>query len=132
MFNLSFQSPQYLPPGCAALNNPEGQAYFAWGGYPKLVTEDNLYSKEVQSRLDTWRDLIAGVLKQRDIQLADTVELYLELEDSTSSCYYYFVDHATRCAFCLEEHSTEDLWMQPIVSDSHLRTCYRRSLGLSS
>ena len=114
-----------------AHHHPEGQVYFAWDGLLKVVTENWLYSKDVQEQLGSWIDLISNVLKQREIQLADTVELYLELEDTTKSCLYYFVDHATRSVFWLDEHSTEDLYMRPIVSDSHLsmyRTCSPHSM----
>jgi hypothetical protein len=60
---------------------------------------------------------------KRNITLADSVELLLQIdEEDWESCSYYFVDHATRTSFWLEDVSTEDFNILPAMSTSHMST----------
>ena len=62
--------------------------------------------------------IIEELLVQKQIVLSDEVELFLQINDH--DCTYYFVDHATRIEFWLDEFDTEDLNISPVVSPSHL------------
>ena len=54
------------------------------------------------------------------IQLSLSSELYLELDDSTDSCKYYILDHATRSIFWLDGGNTQELELSPVSSTDHL------------
>lgn len=83
----------------------------------------------IQAQIDAWAELIEDILDNREIDLSDSMELYLELDHSTAKCLYYFVDHSTHTLFWLQELSTDHLWMKPVVSESHLRRCVEFYFG---
>lgn len=113
--------PCYLPPHWWAYVHPEGQVYFAHESSLRIVTEAYLYSPEVQEKISYWIQRINDLLLGNKISLPETVELFLELDDTTDSCLYYFVDHATRTEFWLEETPMDLLGLPLVVSDSHLQ-----------
>ncbi|KAH9947504.1 hypothetical protein B0H21DRAFT_738308 [Amylocystis lapponica] len=115
------REPEYLPLGWTAHIHPEGKVYFACDATLKIVTEAYMYSRAVQEKIVHWTGVINELLFERHISLPDTAELFVELDDATESCLYYFVDHAAQTEFWLEELSTEFLDLPPAISESHLR-----------
>lgn len=71
------------------------------------------------AKVSGWSRIIENLVVQKHIVLSDNVELFLQIEDD--DCAYYFVDHATRTEFWLEELNTDDLNIPAVVSPSHLR-----------
>jgi hypothetical protein len=56
--------------------------------------------------------------------MPNTVELFLQLDEESNSCEYYFVDHASRTEFWFEPLPTNLLDLPPAVSPSHLRMLF--------
>ncbi|KDQ58431.1 hypothetical protein JAAARDRAFT_34225 [Jaapia argillacea MUCL 33604] len=113
--------PNYLPLGWSSHTNPEGRHYFVHGTRPSIVTEECLYVHETLARITYWISRVNQLLADKRIGLPDTVELFLELCEMSSSCRYYLIDHATRVEFWLEDASTDILELPQIVSTSHLK-----------
>ena len=80
-----------------------------------------MYSSSVQEKIAHWIAVISDLLVARRIALPETAELFVELDDDSDSCFYYFVDHAAQTEFWIEELPTDFLGLPEVVSDSHLR-----------
>ncbi|KDQ59309.1 hypothetical protein JAAARDRAFT_659122 [Jaapia argillacea MUCL 33604] len=113
--------PEYLPAGWTLHTNPEGRLYFHKEMTPTILTHENLLNHETLTRISSFISHIMHILVERRIELAQSVELFLELCDTPTSCNYYFVDHATRVEFWLEDLSTTVLGLPSTVSPSHLK-----------
>jgi hypothetical protein len=114
--------PQYLPLGWTSCIHPEGQLYFHRDAPLKVVTEEHLYRSVTLERVLHWTNEAASAIERLGIPASDNIELYLELNDADeSSCFYYFVDHATHSTFWLEPIPTDLLEIPPVVSTSHLK-----------
>ncbi|EPQ52246.1 hypothetical protein GLOTRDRAFT_80492 [Gloeophyllum trabeum ATCC 11539] len=111
--------PDYLPIGWLSYVNPEGQTYYASTVPFRVVTEERLNIPEVRDKICKWAMYFGELMKEREIQTVDSVELYLEL--SHEGCSYYLVDHRTRTEFWLEELSTEALDLPAADCPAHLR-----------
>jgi hypothetical protein len=121
--NWKFRRPSYLPPCWSSFTHPEGQAYFYRHSHPRIVTEAHLYRSEVMAAILGFAKHIEELILERNIVLEDSIELLLQIDEADlQSCEYYFVDHATRAVFWLEEVSTEDFGISPAISTSHLST----------
>jgi len=112
-------TPTYLPPQWSAYTHPEGQLYFFRHAALRIVTEAYIYHPDIMAKVGDWSKIIEDLIAQKHIVLSDNVELFLQIEDN--DCAYYFVDHATRTEFWLEELNTDDLNIPAVVSPSHLR-----------
>jgi hypothetical protein len=86
------------------------------------VTEANLHSEETERGVDSWLTFIDNIISQQQIAVPPSSELFIELDESLSSCAYYFVNQDTRRLFWLEQMSTEQLNMGTVVSSSHIGT----------
>ena len=117
--NYLLNRPTYLPPQWSAYTHPEGQLYFFRHAALRIVTEAYIYHPDIMAKVGDWSRVIEDLIAQKHIVLSDNVELFLQIEDN--DCAYYFVDHATRIEFWLEELNTDDLNIPAVVSPSHLR-----------
>ncbi|EGN92905.1 hypothetical protein SERLA73DRAFT_156742 [Serpula lacrymans var. lacrymans S7.3] len=111
-----------LPPTWSSFIHPEGQRYYYCDGLKlRVVTEENMDDPHVATAVSFCVKWIEDTLWQRNIELPDSAELFLQLEDTQeNSCSYYFVDHASRTEFWIDKMDTESLDMDPVVSASHL------------
>ncbi|EED83112.1 predicted protein [Postia placenta Mad-698-R] len=112
---------QCLPKGWSSWIGPEGQRYFVFDSTIRVVTEDYLYSSDVQDKITFWINEFNNRLETSQICVPASAELFLALDDKSDSCLYYLVDYATCVEFWIEKVDTEDLDMMPAVSTSHLR-----------
>lgn len=71
------------------------------------------------AKVGGWSKIIEELVAQKHIVLSDNVELFLQIDDY--DCAYYFIDHATKTEFWLEELNSDDLNISEVVSPSHLR-----------
>lgn len=110
-----------LPKGWSSWIGPEGQRYFVFDSTIRVVTEDYLYSSDVQDKITFWINEFNNRLETSQICVPASAELFLALDDKSDSCLYYLVDYATCVEFWIEKVDTEDLDMMPAVSTSHLR-----------
>ncbi|KII84242.1 hypothetical protein PLICRDRAFT_46093 [Plicaturopsis crispa FD-325 SS-3] len=113
--------PQYLPPHWTAHTHPEGQLYFYRASSPRIVTEAYLYRPEIMDRVSTCTLRIEKMLLERQKTMSDNMEIFLELDVDASSCGYYMIDHNARTEFWLDSLTTEELYLPPAVSKSHLQ-----------
>jgi hypothetical protein len=104
-------------------SHPEGQLYFQ-RRFPKfgVVTEANVHREETEEEVLGWLKCIDDFISQQDIAMPPLSELFIELDESESTCSYYFVNHDTRRLFWLEQISTELLDMGMVVSNTHIGT----------
>ncbi|CAA7270228.1 unnamed protein product [Cyclocybe aegerita] len=111
--------PTYLPPKWCETVHPEGQRYFHRTSGLCVVTDSCLQEAKVAEQIRFWAEKVEQLAKERDCQIPETAELYLQL--SGEDCNYYLVDHATRTIFWLEPCDTAELGLHPTISASHLQ-----------
>ena len=83
-----------------------------------MVTDAYLASTKNQTKFQVLIDEFALAIRNANITLPGSVEVFME--SANERCLYYMIDHATRTIFWLHPITTEDLLLQPVVSDSHL------------
>jgi hypothetical protein len=71
------------------------------------------------AKVSIWITTIEELVARKNIELSDSVELFLQIDDD--DCAYYFVDHVARTEFWLDALNTDDLNLPPVASPSHLR-----------
>jgi hypothetical protein len=99
--------------------HPEGQLYFYQPGL-RAVTECFLFDRLIFVKITFWLERVSQLLSAQQMVVPISSELFLELEEETNSCKYYFVDHGTRRLFWLDGGRTDDLELPPVSSDDHL------------
>jgi len=103
--------------------HPEGQLYFQRQFTDfSVVTEANLNNQDIENGVHSWLKSIQDIISTHQVTVPPSSELFIELDDSLSSCAYYFVNHHTRQLFWLEQTTTELLDMGMVVSGSHVGT----------
>lgn len=112
--------PQYYPPGWRSYIHPEGAPYFHRTSRLNVVTGEDL-SSVAASHIYYWSDEVVKCLKEIEIPLSDSFELYLEFNEDEISCGYYIADHSKQCIFWLESVDTGNVGMDPGVSLDHIR-----------
>ncbi|KAI1786741.1 hypothetical protein LXA43DRAFT_1184989 [Ganoderma leucocontextum] len=112
--------PPYLPHGWTSHVQPEGQVYFACESKPKIVTDAQMYSETVREQVLRCAVTIFKTLESKNILLPETAELYLMPLEYDDVCLYYFVDHASRTLFWLDEIEVCELGLMEVISETHL------------
>lgn len=115
---MRFSRSTDLPQHWFAHVHPNWQLYFCRQGVPRVVTEAYLYRPEIMDRVTLWVEKIEAMLVDRNLPMNEQMELFVKIEGE--DCAYYFVDHATRTQFWLEELNTFDLGLPPVVSPTQL------------
>ncbi|KAI0315004.1 hypothetical protein OF83DRAFT_1174249 [Amylostereum chailletii] len=113
--------PPYLGRDWQCCIHPEGKPYFYRQAQFTVVTEAPIYNPAVASCLNGWLAFIEEAISDLHFVVSVTAELWLEIDKNTGHCNYYFVDHATRAIFWLENIETEVLDLPGSVSHSHLK-----------
>ena len=114
--------PPYLPHGWTVHIQPEGQVYFACESKPRIVTDAHMYSEVAREHVLRCAITVFKTLESKNILLPESAEVYLMPLDYDDACMYYFVDHASRSLFWLEEIEVADLGLVEVISESHLGT----------
>lgn len=81
-----------------------------------------MYSQEVQEKVASWLAEIEQFVEGQALYLPDTVELNLDPSDDLEWCQYYFVDHAARVEFWMDEVNSETLRLRTSASEDHMST----------
>ena len=84
-----------------------------------------MYDPEVQEQVLSWASAIVETLKEKDLSLPPTAEIYISLSEDRDTCFYYIADHAAKTLAWLKPVSSEDICVRPAVSDEHLSKCFR-------
>jgi len=89
-----------------------------------------MYSPELMAKVLSWVVRIEDVLEEKQIPFSENIELFIMLEDD--DCLYYFVNHATRTQFWLEEIETSAVGIPDYDSPSHLSEHQFQYFGISN
>lgn len=121
--------PDYTPAEWSTHVQAEGQLYFH-EPHRRFVTEANIRKPERFRRISQWMLYVEKRAEARGIQITESTEIMLQLaQDDDSACGYYMIDHGTGSMFWLDEVSTEDLDILPVVSLNHLRESHGPRYG---
>jgi len=115
-------APSYQSQGWTISAHPEGKRYAhskAQAGIT-LVTEAHITEPRVLDQLNAWLALICDVIAEGHINLPETSNLFLEIQED-SSCNYYFAQHDLRTIFWLDAHDTISVGLPPSFSSNHLQ-----------
>jgi hypothetical protein len=113
--------------------HPEGKRY-AYNREQEgitVVTEANVLEPGVSDLVDNWLMLIRAVATDNHVQLPATSDIFIEIDQKTSSCYYYLADHGHRLIFWLHDVDTIPIKLPDSCSMGHLRK-FRTSFSSSS
>ena len=81
-----------------------------------------MYSESARERVLRCAVTVFKTLEFKNILLPESAEVYIMPLDYDDACLYYFVDHASRALFWLEEIEVADLGLVEVISESHLGT----------
>jgi len=107
--------------------NPEGTPYYV-NESKHLVTDDPICQPNISSRITRWAERLEILIKTDELVLPEDYEIFITVAAEDDGCKYYFVDHATRTVFWLEEIDPErhDLELAQVCSIAHMRTFHSR------
>jgi len=114
------------PPGWKVYLHPKGYKYFYHTTH-RIITESNISNPQILSILHRAIQLLNARLGTQNLILPATSEVFLalDIDQSPPIVKYYYVDHAEKSEFWLEETSTESLGCPPVVNYNHLKYLFR-------
>ena len=86
-----------------------------------FVTEAHVLEPGVPDQLDGWLALIRGLAADNHVHLPVTSDLFVEIDQKSGNCYYYFADHGHRTVFWLHAVDTTTVGLPDSCSKDHLR-----------
>ena len=120
------RSPPLSFPGWSCHIQPEGKSYFTLADLPRTVTDVYMANQPVRSRIIRFTAAVCKELQARNIAFPESSELFLSpSDDDENACKYYFVDHADRVEFWVDEVNSETLRLRTSASEDHMSTCPR-------
>ncbi|EMD36576.1 hypothetical protein CERSUDRAFT_84754 [Gelatoporia subvermispora B] len=114
--------PAYLPPSWVTHVNPEGAVY-----YVRSYSGIAVVTPACEDMIDRWSQIERGIGAAYAAQGfvcegRGHLELYIELEEGTDTCGYYFVNHETRAPFWIEDDlHADELQLPAFASISTIR-----------
>jgi hypothetical protein len=117
--------------------HPEGKRYvhkITEDGI-SVVTESHVTDPGVAEQLEDCLAMIRVLAVKKDIRLAETTDLFLEIDQNSRKCSYWFADHAHRTIFWLHRVDTKTVGLPDSYSKLHLRESYTSttsSMGFNS
>jgi len=75
----------------------------------------------IAERLEEWVGVIRVLAAEKDLQLSETTDLFLEIDDNSGTCSYWFADHAHRTVFWLHPADAATVGLPKAYSNAHLR-----------
>ena len=106
--------------------HPEGKRYahkITEDGI-SVVTESHVTDPGVAEQLEDCLAMIRVLTVEEDIHLAGTTDLFLEIDQNSRRCSYWFADHAHRTIFWLHRVDTKTVGLPDSYSKLHLRESY--------
>ena len=103
--------------------HPEGKRY-AHNGMEdgiSVVTEAYVTDPEVAEQLEGCLTMVRALAAKEDFRLPATTDLFLEFDQVSKNCCYWFADHAHRTIFWLHHVDTNSVGLPDSYSKSHLR-----------
>lgn len=86
-----------------------------------LITEASALECVIAERLEEWVGVIRVLAAEKDLQLPESTDLFLEIDDNSGTCSYWFADHAHRTVFWLHPADTDTVGLPKAYSNAHLR-----------
>lgn len=121
-----FSRPAYLPPGLTTWTNSEGKLYSVYQSPAgrKFITEQSIHNEKLQERILAWATRVEETLKEKELVLPGSVEIYLDPSEDGETCWYYLADHESKAISWLEPVSSEVVGLRPAVSEEHAGTSH--------
>lgn len=79
-----------------------------------------MYSETVREQVLRCAVTVFKTLQSKNIIVPESAELYLLPLEYDDVCLYYFVDHASRALFWIDDIEVSDLGLVEVISESHL------------
>ena len=89
--------------------------------FPRVVTDRNMYDSATQKEVLQWVQVAQDYVVAENLNILETMEIYLEPSEDGTYCRYYCVDHASHVMFWLGPVDTDDIGIRPAVAGDHLR-----------
>jgi hypothetical protein len=106
--------------------HPEGKRYAyntAEDGI-SVVTEAHVTEPGVAEQVERCIAMLRSIAAREHVELPATTDLFLEIDQDTETCSYWFADHAHRTVFWVHSVDTEIVGLPDSFSKSHLRESY--------
>ncbi|KAH9017911.1 hypothetical protein EDB84DRAFT_664182 [Lactarius hengduanensis] len=117
--------PSYQPQGWKVSAHPEGKRYAHTEAHPlpgiTLVTEAHVADSGVSDQLYAWLAVIRDVITEEHVPLPDDSHLFLEINQDSDACNYYFANHHLRTIFWLHALDTISVGLPHSFSSGHLQ-----------
>ncbi|KAH9017912.1 hypothetical protein EDB84DRAFT_1566645 [Lactarius hengduanensis] len=115
----------YQSQGWTVSAHPEGKRYAHTEAHPlpgiTLVTEAHVADSGVSDQLYAWLAVIRDVITEEHVPLPDDSHLFLEIDQDSGACNYYFANHHLRTVFWLHALDTIDVGLPHAFSSDHLQ-----------
>lgn len=118
-----YPRPSYGSQGWTVSIHPEGKryAYNTTKDGISVVTEAQITEPGVAELLESSVAMLRALADQENVQLPATTEIFLEIDQDTETCSYWFADHAHRTVFWLHPLDTDASGLPESHSKRHLR-----------
>jgi hypothetical protein len=106
--------------------HPEGKRYAyntAEDGI-SIVTEAHVTDPGVAEQLEASLAMLRALAADENVHLPASTDLFLEIDQDTETCSYWFADHANRTVFWLHPVDTDAVGLPDSHSNPHLRESY--------
>jgi len=103
--------------------HPEGKRYAyntAEDGI-SVVTEAHVNDPGVAAQLETSVTKLKALAARENVHLPATTDLFVEIDQDTETCSYWFADHAHRTIFWLHALDTDSVGLPESHSKRHLQ-----------
>jgi hypothetical protein len=84
-----------------------------------VVTEAYVTERGVAEQLEGWLTTIQSLAAKENVHIPQTTDLFLELDQESGSCSYWFADHAHRTVFWLHDVDTNNAGLPDSYSEHH-------------
>ena len=89
-----------------------------------VVTEAHVTDPVVAEQLDACLTMIRVLAAKEGVHLSETTDLFVEVDQDSRDCGYWFADHANRTIFWLHPVVTKSVGLPDSCSKYHLRESY--------
>ena len=124
--NSFSQRPSYRSQGWTVSVHPEGKRYahYYTACGISVVTEAYVAESGVAEQLEGWVATIRALAAKENVHILQTTDLFLEIDQDSGSCSYWFADHVHRTTFWLHDVDTNTAGLPDTFSEHHRRESY--------
>lgn len=122
----SYPRPSYQSRGWNVSIHPEGKrySYHTTKDGISVVTEARVSDPGVAEQLESGLAKLRALAAEENVDLLATTDLFLEIDQDTETCSYWFADHANRTVFWLHPVDTDAVGLPDSHSKRHRRGSY--------